>query len=76
VYDTATATGVLYLNGAQAGQTAVPGGVSPSGPLVMGSAIWGTIRQDHLWGAIDDVRAWNRPLPATEIAALYTAGRT
>ena len=76
VYDAASATGLLYLDGQWAGQSPVPGGVSTSGPLVMGSAIWGTVRGDYLDGTIDDVRAWDRALSAAEIAALHAAGRS
>ncbi|WP_203671658.1 LamG-like jellyroll fold domain-containing protein, partial [Catellatospora methionotrophica] len=74
VYNAANATITLYINGAAVGTAAAPTGVSVSGTMILGAAT-SLGRVDFVNGAIDDIRAYDRPLTATQVGALYTAGR-
>ncbi|MGW4959885.1 DNRLRE domain-containing protein [Nonomuraea sp. NPDC004186] len=64
VYDAATRTATLYLNGAQAGtaQLSLPAWDAQA-PLLIGAAVA---------GGIDEVRIYQRPLSGTGVAELFT----
>jgi len=66
---------VLYLDGILAGQTPTPYNLHASGaisgmPIIIGNDPSGGNR--FFTGAIDDVRIYNRALPSSDVAQLYT----
>ncbi|MEV0272770.1 LamG-like jellyroll fold domain-containing protein [Hamadaea sp. NPDC050747] len=74
VYDLSMGQARLYVNGVLEGSVAVTTGVAASGNLVIGAARSNSTRVDFVDGQIDDVRAWERALSDSEIAALYATG--
>jgi hypothetical protein len=71
VYDIATGTARLYVNGVQAGSAtrqATPW--NATGPLTIGRSRWNDNSIEFFSGGIADVRVWDRALSADEIAAI------
>ncbi len=74
VYNATNNTLTAYLNGAQLTQKNVAGIIPPKtdGKINIGAAQYKlTPINDEFVGAIDDVRIYNRPLSAAEIAEIY-----
>ncbi|MBD3175632.1 MAG: hypothetical protein GF320_10660 [Armatimonadia bacterium] len=63
----------VYLDGSEIGSLARPGMIAtdPDAPVFVGSSS-GT--SEHFQGGLDEVRLYDRPLPATEISRLYGDG--
>ncbi|MFJ7213081.1 MGH1-like glycoside hydrolase domain-containing protein [Amycolatopsis sp. NPDC098790] len=70
VHDADAGTYVLYVDGvAQAKTWSQPAGDAAPGPLAIGRAMSGGRQSDFWPGSVDDVRVWNRVLPAAEVAS-------
>ncbi|GLW55061.1 GH32 C-terminal domain-containing protein [Kitasatospora phosalacinea] len=75
-FDSARGTMTLYLNGTQVAQSAVPAGVSLQAaqvPLLIGrhnqpEIVNGTFAVNMFSGLIDEVKVYDRPLSAAEVA--------
>ncbi|MBM3767308.1 MAG: DUF1929 domain-containing protein, partial [Acidobacteria bacterium] len=62
----------IYVNGVLEGETPAPlGGFVSNAPLTFGHAIWSGARADGTAAAIDDVRAFNSALTATDVLGVY-----
>ena len=74
VRDAAAGTNTLYVDGVE--QSAFTQCVldDSQGPLTVGRAKWGGAEVDFWPGAVDQVRVWDRPLDASEVAELYATG--
>ncbi|MBC6451733.1 LamG domain-containing protein, partial [Actinokineospora xionganensis] len=62
----------LYVDGVLAGESAVPATWNAPGIFVLGAAKVNGARVHNFSGSIDVVRVHNRPLTATDIAALHS----
>jgi hypothetical protein len=72
VYNAATGTASIYVNGALGGTTSVPAAAwTATGPLSIGRTKWNGASSDWFEGDISDVQAWNYALTAAQVAALY-----
>jgi hypothetical protein len=74
VYDTAAGQLRLYVNGTAAGTAAYTGGWHAPGPLRIGQGRWNAAAADFFPGSIDDVRAYDRALTASEVASAAHLG--
>jgi hypothetical protein len=74
VYDAAAGQLRLYVNGTAAGTGAYGGGWHAPGPLRIGQGRWNGVPADFFPGSIDDVRAYDRPLTAAEVASVSRLG--
>ena len=70
VYDATGKTVTLYVNGVAQGSTATTS-MATSGPLVIGGGKWSGGAADAWPGQVADVQAYQRPLTATQVAAIY-----
>jgi hypothetical protein len=71
VYNAASQTARLYVNGTQA---AVGTGITPwaaTGSLTVGSAQYNAAQTDFFPGSISGLQAWNYTLTAPQVTALY-----
>ncbi|MEV6212020.1 LamG-like jellyroll fold domain-containing protein [Kitasatospora sp. NPDC051914] len=78
VFDSATGSMKLYINGSLAATGTNPSPWSGNGPLAVGNiklANGGFLAGNTFSGQIANVQAYQRPLTDTDIATLYTAGR-
>jgi hypothetical protein len=73
IFNSATQTMTLYIDGAQASSGAASDIGATSGNLNIGQQKAGFSR--YFNGTLDDVRIYNRALSATEVALLYAAGQ-
>jgi hypothetical protein len=74
--DGTTGTQILYVNGAESGRNTCSGGFVDTGILGIGHGVFNGGRTDFVTGSISDVGVINRVLTPTEVANLYTKGRT
>ncbi len=74
VRDAAAGQLLVYVDGQLAGSVAAPGADASTGTFAVGRGRWEGNPVDFLDGAADDVRAYDRALTATEIAALHQGG--
>ena len=70
VYNKAAGTIELFVNGTSQGTTAAATVWTANGHTVIGRAKWNGAPVDFVNGAIDDVRFYDRPLSAVEVAQL------
>ncbi|OIV39307.1 hypothetical protein BIV57_00185 [Mangrovactinospora gilvigrisea] len=73
VYDTATATVALYVNGAHAGSAPAPARSESTSAMEIGRGFLDDAFTDYFHGSVADVRAYDRALTDAEIAALPDA---
>ncbi len=72
VYNAATGTARIYVNGALAGTGTVPAASwTATGPVSIGRTKWNGTSSDWFEGDISDVQAWNYALTPSQITALY-----
>jgi hypothetical protein len=72
VYNAATATASIYVNGTLAGTTSVPArSWTAAGSLTIGRTLWNGANSDLFDGDISDVQAWNYALAPNQVTALY-----
>jgi Concanavalin A-like lectin/glucanases superfamily len=69
VYNAATTTASLYVNGILSATTSVTGW-SATGPLTVGRAFYNGAKTNYLNGSVADVQAWTSALTAAQISAL------
>ena len=77
VRDVAASTLTIYVDGARAGQASVLGNADyapPTGRFVIGRGKFNGNPVDYLNGTVDDARAYDRALSATEVTQLHDAG--
>jgi hypothetical protein len=74
VRDAAAGTNTLYVDGVEQSTFSECLTQGSNGPLSVGRARWGGNDVDFWAGAVDEVRAWDRALSATEVADLYASG--
>ncbi|GAA5024381.1 hypothetical protein GCM10025734_82830 [Kitasatospora paranensis] len=75
VHDADAGTYTLYVDGkAQATVWHQPTGDPAPGPFALGRAYSGGRNSDFWPGSVDQVHVWNRALPATDVATLYSSG--
>ena len=74
VRDDNTGTYTLYVDGERQDSTAQCLGDASTGPLAVGRAKFNGDNVDFLGGAVDDVRVYDRPLAAAEVAELHDGG--
>ncbi|AXI79949.1 LamG domain-containing protein [Peterkaempfera bronchialis] len=68
VYNSSSKTITLYVNGTAAPATSVPAMWDGHGPFQIGSYWWRGTQADPWFGSVDEVRAWDRALSASEAA--------
>ncbi len=74
--DSTTNTQILYVNGVESGRNTCPAGFVDTGILGIGHGVFNGGRGDFVNGSISDVGVINRVLTPTEVANLFTKGRT
>jgi RHS repeat-associated protein len=72
VYDASAQTATLYVDGVEAGTASNVGVFNAGGPLRIGESSNG----DYLKGSVGNVQVYPRALSASEVASLYSAGRS
>jgi hypothetical protein len=71
VYNAATGTASIYVNGTLAGTTSVPAASwTATGPLSIGRTKWNGASSDWFQGDISNVQAWNYALTPNQVTAL------
>jgi RHS repeat-associated protein len=76
VYNAATQTAQLYVNGALAGSASSATTFNATGPVTIGSDQWNGQPADYLNGTIQNVQAYPYPLASSQVSQLYGEGRT
>jgi hypothetical protein len=75
VYDAATATISIYVDGAPQDVEHVTAPPVAHGPLVVGAGVLDYLPRDAFLGDIDELRTYGRALSPLEAWQLYRAGR-
>jgi hypothetical protein len=76
VFDVATKQVRLYVNGTLQGTTATtPAAFDTSGPITIGRRMWNGAADSFFTGLIDDVRIYNYPVTAANLALLAVPQR-
>jgi hypothetical protein len=70
VYNAATKTASLYVDGALAGTASVPAVFTSTGPLAVGRALAGGTPSAFWAGSVSDVQTWTYALPPDEVTAI------
>jgi hypothetical protein len=71
VYDAATQTEQLFVDGTLAGQVGGVSSFAASGPLSIGRDRWNDAGAGFFPGEVSDAQAWNYALTPTQVSALY-----
>ncbi|MFG2149532.1 LamG-like jellyroll fold domain-containing protein [Streptomyces sp. NPDC048696] len=76
VYNVATGTSQIYVNGTLSGTGTNTTPWNASGPLTIGAAKYAGTATDFLAGSVSNVQVYPRALTGTEVNTLYGNGRT